>query len=165
MGRDIHPYRNASYAWSSACVSTSSGLFLSHGKRGSVLIKLIQLLKINKDGYCPSFVSLNDSRLCISSLPLIRLLGDLSDGLHLHPAVIIVSAILGPTSPLRAQVLESRTPYLIYSFCSKFKTCCANISAVTFFLYIVLCISKDYYQNLWQTKVHKLVKNSPSHML
>ena len=92
------------------CVSTSSGLFLSHGSRGSVRIKFKQFSKINNDGFSPLLVSLTDKRLCNSSLPFIRLLGDLSDGRHLHPALIIVSAILGPTSPRFAQVLESNIP-------------------------------------------------------
>ena len=94
---------------------------------------LPKLLNTNKDGLSVSSFTLN--RLCNSNFPFILLPGDLSDGLHLHPSCIIVSAILGPISPRLAHVEESRTPYLIYSPASLFKTLCAKISAVIFFVY------------------------------
>ena len=80
--------------------------------------------------------------MCSSSFPATLLFGDLSDGLHLQPSLIIVSAILGPTSPLFDQVDESRTPYLIYSPCSISKTCLANTSAVTRLVYNSLYTQK-----------------------
>ena len=112
---------------------TSSGLFLSTGNIGNVLIKFTQLSKINNEGYPVSSSGLN--LLCSSSLPAILLLGLLSDGLHRHPSSIIVSAILGPISPRLAQVELSSTPYLIYSPCSASKTFLANKSAVTLCVY------------------------------
>jgi hypothetical protein len=60
--------------------------------------------------------------LCNSNLPATLLRGDLSDGLHLQPSLIIVSAILGPASPRLDQVEESKIPYLIYSPCSRSRT-------------------------------------------
>ena len=80
--------------------------------------------------------------------PLIRLFGDLSDGLQRQPSVIIVSAILGPTSPRLAHVDESRTPYFIYSPCSKFNTCLAKTSAVILLLYNSLYIQRLLSQSI-----------------
>ena len=71
-----------------------------------VLIKFLQLANI----LIPGSLSITLIFCELLTLPLILLLGDLSDGLHLHPFCIIVSAILGPTSPLLAHVLTSNTP-------------------------------------------------------
>ena len=143
-GLVIIPYLNASYKWSSAFVSTSSGFFLSSGMAGICAIVLTQLSMNTNIGFSTN--SSTFSRLCISFLPATRDPLDLSDGLHLQPFMFICSASDGPVSPRLCHNELSSTPYLIPpSSTSACNTKSAKSEAVTLdtynSLYTISCSS------------------------
>ena len=110
-GLVIIPYLNASYKWSSAFVSTSSGFFLSSGTLGICAIVLVQLFINTNIGF--SKKSSIFKRLCISFLPAIREPLERSEGRHRQPFIFICSANDGPVSPRLCHKELSSTPYLI----------------------------------------------------
>ena len=91
LGLDIIRYLNASYAWSDAFVSTSSGLLGSHGILCNSLIKFTQLDIICNLGLPVTCVCLRYS--CICTLPAILFLSALR---NLCPRCCNISPIVGP---------------------------------------------------------------------
>ena len=100
-GLVIMPYLSASYRWSSALVSTSSGFFLSSGMIGICAIVLVQVEKNTSLG--SSVCSSTCRRLCISFLPATLEPRERSEGLQRQPFIFICSASDGPVSPLLCQ--------------------------------------------------------------
>ena len=145
------PYLRASYRWSSALVSTSSGFRLSRGIDGSCAMVFVQQ-DINTSLGC-SVYSSTCKRLCSSFLPATREPLERSDGRHLQPFMFICSARLGPVSPLLCQSDESNTPYrIVPSSFSASSIRSAKSVAVTFehynSLYTTSCSDGD-------TAIHK----------
>ena len=137
LGLVIIPYLNASYKWSSAFVSTSSGFFLSNGMLGICAIVLVQLFINTNIGF--SKKSSTFRRLCISFFPAIREPRERSEGRHRQPFIFICSASDGPVSPRLCHKELSSTPYLIPpSFRSTSNIISAKSVAVTLETYISL---------------------------